>query len=35
MRRAVKDAEAYVKISQAINPYGNGMACGRIADMLR
>ena len=31
----LEDAEAYVKMSQAINPYGDGLACGRIADALR
>ena len=29
------DAEAYAKMSQAVNPYGDGMACGRIADALK
>jgi len=28
------DAEAYRKMSQAVNPYGDGRACGRIADFL-
>lgn len=28
------DAEAYRKMSQAVNPYGDGMACGRIAEFL-
>ena len=28
------DAEAYAKMSQAVNPYGDGLACGRIADAL-
>ena len=28
------DAEAYQKMSQAVNPYGDGFACGRIADFL-
>ena len=28
------DTEAYAKMSQAVNPYGDGKACGRIADAL-
>jgi UDP-N-acetylglucosamine 2-epimerase (non-hydrolysing) len=28
------DAEAYQGMSQAVNPYGDGLACGRIADYL-
>ena len=28
------DAEAYRKMSQAVNPYGDGLACGRIAELL-
>ena len=28
------DAEAYRKMSQANNPYGDGLACGRIAEFL-
>jgi len=28
------DAEAYKKMSQAVNPYGDGLACGRIAEFL-
>lgn len=28
------DAEAYEKMSQAVNPYGDGMACSRICDYL-
>ena len=31
----LEDAEAYAKMSQAVNPYGDGLACGRIADALR
>ncbi len=31
----LEDAEAYAKMSQAINPYGDGLACGRIADALK
>lgn len=28
------DAEAYREMSQAVNPYGDGKACERIADFL-
>lgn len=28
------DSEAYAKMSQAVNPYGDGQACRRIADIL-
>ena len=28
------DAVAYRKMSQAVNPYGDGLACGRIAEFL-
>lgn len=31
----LENAEAYTKMSQAVNPYGDGLACGRIADVLR
>ena len=31
----LEDEEAYAKMSQAVNPYGDGLACGRIADALR
>ncbi len=31
----LEDAEAYAKMSQAVNPYGDGMACGRIVNALR
>jgi len=31
----LEDAEAYAKMSQAVNPYGDGKACGRIADALK
>ena len=30
----LEDAEAYAKMSQAVNPYGDGLACGRIVDAL-
>ena len=29
------DASAYEKMSKAVNPYGDGLACGRIVDALR
>lgn len=29
------DLEAYDKMSKAVNPYGDGKACGRIVDALR
>ncbi len=28
------DKEAYERMSKAVNPYGDGMACGKIADFL-
>ena len=28
------DADAYRKMSMAVNPYGDGLACGRIAEFL-
>ena len=31
----LEDTEAYAKMSQAVNPYGDGLACGRIADALK
>ena len=30
----LEDAEAYTKMSQAVNPYGDGLACGRIVTSL-
>ena len=30
----LEDAEAYAKMSQAVNPYGDGKACSRIVDAL-
>ena len=30
----LEDEEAYAKMSQAVNPYGDGRACSRIADAL-
>ena len=29
------DTEAYAKMSQAVNPYGDGLACGRIVETLK
>lgn len=29
------DAEAYAKMSQAVNPYGDGKACDRIVRALK
>lgn len=29
------DVEAYAKMSQAVNPYGDGLACGRIVEYLK
>lgn len=31
----LEDEEAYAMMSQAVNPYGDGLACGRIADALK
>ena len=31
----LEDAEAYAKMSQAVNPYGDGLACGRIVETLK
>lgn len=31
----LEDAEAYAKMSQSVNPYGDGLACGRIVDALK
>ena len=31
----LEDAEAYAKMSHAVNPYGDGLACGRIVDALK
>ncbi len=30
----IDNVEAYNKMSKAVNPYGDGLACGRIADYL-
>lgn len=30
----LEDAEAYAKMSQAVNPYGDGLACVRIVDAI-
>jgi UDP-N-acetylglucosamine 2-epimerase (non-hydrolysing) len=29
------DQEYYDKMSKAVNPYGDGLACGRIVDTLK
>jgi UDP-N-acetylglucosamine 2-epimerase (non-hydrolysing) len=29
------DPEAYERMSKAVNPYGDGLACGRIVDVLK
>ena len=29
------DTDAYAKMSQAVNPYGDGQACGRIVNVLK
>lgn len=31
----LEDTEAYAKMSQAVNPYGDGLACLRIVDALK
>lgn len=31
----LEDAEAYAKMSQAVNPYGDGLACSRIVEALK
>lgn len=31
----LEDAAAYEKMSRAINPYGDGLACGRIVNVLK
>ena len=31
----LEDKEAYVKMSHAVNPYGDGLACKRITDVLK
>ena len=31
----LEDAEAYEKMSKAVNPYGDGHACERIVDFLK
>ena len=32
--RLLDDSEAYAKMAHAANPYGDGHACERIADIL-
>ena len=31
----LEDEEAYERMSKAVNPYGDGKACGRIVDALK
>ena len=31
----IDDAEAYAKMSQAVNPYGDGQGCERIVNTLK
>ena len=31
----LENETAYEKMSKAVNPYGDGKACGRIVDALR
>jgi len=31
----LEDEAAYVKMSQAVNPYGDGLACGRVVEVLK
>jgi len=33
-KRLLEDDEAYMAMSRASNPYGDGFACKRIADIL-
>ena len=33
--RLLDDACLYKKMSEAVNPYGDGLACGRIVDFLK
>ena len=33
--KLLEDATAYQKMSQAVNPYGDGLACNRIAEYLK
>ena len=33
--RLLEDSSYYDKMSKAVNPYGDGLACGRIVDALR
>ena len=35
MSTLLDDAEAYQKMSQAVNPYGDGKACKRIAEYFK
>ncbi len=31
----LEDEAAYAKMSQAVNPYGDGLACGRVVEVLK
>ena len=33
-RELIEDPEAYRKMAHAVNPYGDGQACRRIADAI-
>ena len=33
-QRLIRDKEAYNKMAHAVNPYGDGNACSRIADAI-
>ena len=33
--RLIDDVVAYEKMSKAVNPYGDGLACGRIVEALK
>ena len=33
--RLLDDVQLYQKMSEAVNPYGDGLACGRIVDFLK
>jgi UDP-N-acetylglucosamine 2-epimerase (non-hydrolysing) len=35
LSRLLDDPATYEKMSQALNPYGDGKACGRIVERLR
>ena len=33
-RELIESTEAYAKLARAVNPYGDGRACRRIADVV-